>query len=176
MIPRDRLERLPIPVPALAGYLVDSEGQVWREGGAKSGKDRPLRPMRFVDAIRGWEQRGDLHSGARVVQLMPGVWQWCRRAKARRDGVEWNTWGHTDWVGFIMRYTGGGSESREKPWPEWTSAELDASGKCSKHAAQPSWFVIRTAELLGESLLVAGPVVFASIRARGSLTPRGADE
>lgn len=170
MIPRDRLERLPIPVPALAGYMVDSEGQVWRAGGANGGKDRPLRAMRFVDAIRGWEQRGDRVVGRSVVHLMPGVWQWCRGKGKHPDGRAWNTWGHADSTGFFMRYSGG---MGERPWPEWTSEEIRASDECTKFATRPVWFVIRTERIPGEPLLIAGPVVFASIRSRNPLTPGG---
>lgn len=162
MIPRDRLERIPIPAPELAGYLVDSEGQVWRAGGTQGGRDRPLRAMRFVDAIRGWEQRGDRVSD-RVVQLMPGVWRWCRGGHP--EGLEWNTWGHTDSRGFFMRYAYGISIGGPRPWPKWSEAEFQATQECDKFASRPSWFGIRLPSLLPDSLLLAGPVVFvASLR------------
>lgn len=172
MIPRNRLERLPIPVPELAGYLVDSEGQVWRAGGAKGGKDRPLRPMHFTDAIRAWSQRpwfNDWKARARnpVLLLRPGVWRW--HATGHPSGSSWNTHGHTDSNGFFMRYGPCGSG------PRWNDSECDAARSCTRHAESPSWFVLRTAEMGRDSILVAGPIAFSSIRSREPLQQDGTD-
>jgi hypothetical protein len=167
VIPRNRLERLPIPLPELAGYLVDSEGQVWREGDARAGRDRPLRGMAFTAAIRTWEQERfhDRPRGPTVLPRMPGVWRWCRDGHPK--AVSWHTHGHRDWIGFVHRFVGG---LGPRWWRDWSEAERNALSQCAKYGARPVWFVIRTADIGSDSILIAGPVAFASIRSSGTLT------
>ena len=172
MIPRDKLVRLQIPVPELSGYLVDSEGQLWRESGTRHGRARPLKPMSFVDAIRGWDQRGGWsHDNGPVLHVMPGVWRWCSAGHA--DGLKWNTHGQGDSTGFFMRYAFGGAIGRPKPWADWTDAERQAQAQCDKFADRNNWYVLRIPALLSDSFLVAGPITFASIQSRGTLTADG---
>jgi hypothetical protein len=178
MIPRSKLERLPIPVPELTGYLVDSEGQVWRAGGAKGGKDRPLRGGELGKAGRVWVGIFDrpnmipieaipgawrmiLHRNhPRVSWLAPPVVYWCRC-------MDLPTTLPTDYLRFVMHGQDGpppgGRAGRARPW----SPEEDAAAKTGMFAPS-GWFVIRTADNPSEPWLVCGPLVFASIRSRSA--------
>lgn len=167
MIPRRQLNRFPVPIPELTGYVVDAEGQVWRREGARNGADRPLRAMGFVDAIRSWDHRGTREETS-IVHLMPGAWRWC--LGHREDGLEWNTHGHRDSTGFFMRYAFGSSIGRPRPWAAWNEAEREAQAACAATAPRPAWYVIRAPSLGRDAILLAGPIIYASIASNGTST------
>jgi hypothetical protein len=148
MIPRNKLERLPMPLPELAGYLVDSEGQVWRAGRTRRGQDLPLTGMRFTDAVHGWEERSAL-GGNRVLRLMPGVWKWCHDPTpgAGPDRLQ----KQSDWFGFAMYHLDG----------------LDAESRAMLQSASGpecrSWFVVRSPGAIRSPLLIEGRTAFVTL-------------
>lgn len=140
--------RVPLRIPELHGYSVDSEGQVWRIGGTRTGRDRPLKGMGFTDAIRAWEARGSL-TGLRVLSIMPGVWGYC--LEDTPGAVSCRHHGHGDTTGFSMYYM--------KPLgPEFT----DARARMFRDECR-EWFVIRTEASRHAPLLVAGPIAFVAL-------------
>jgi hypothetical protein len=140
--------RIPFGVPELHGYSVDSDGQVWRIGGTRTGRDRPLNGIGFTDAIRAWEPRASL-GGMRVLCTMSGVWQYCREST---PGASTNRLQrHRDAMGFRMYYL-------NALGPEFVYAvEGQFRDECS------AWFVIRTDASKRAPLLVAGLIAFVAL-------------
>jgi hypothetical protein len=148
MTSQRKLERLPILLPELDGYLVDSGGQVWRVGKSRRGRDLPLKGMRFTQAVHGWEDRVAL-TGNRVLRLMPGVWKWCPDPTPGAAGDRLHRQG--DWLGFSLYHLRG----------------LDAESRVVLHnAAKPecrSWFVIRPRGEPRSPLLIEGQTAYLAL-------------
>lgn len=165
MIPRDKLERLPIPVPGLEEYLVDSEGQVWRRGGAKGGKDRPLRGEAQSKAVRAWS--GIFDRVNRVpLERMPGAWQFVKSTLstyANERLVAWNI--HNSSGDSTLDYIRGELKGMARQSP-WNPSEESAARGAGSDWLAPHWFVIRLDGAQHEPWLILGPLLFASIRAR----------
>jgi hypothetical protein len=153
VIPHRRLQRVPFDLPELRGYAVDSEGQVWRIGGTRTGRDRPLRGMEFTDAVRAWETRGNLGK-PRVLRRMPGVWKWCPEDTpgAGEDRLH----RQSDATGFAHYYL-------RDLGPEFMDARREAFA-----SGHRGWFVILPPEDPRGVLLVAGRVAFVGICANPS--------
>jgi len=153
MIPRDKLERLPIPVPGLEEYVVDSEGQVWRKGGKRG--LRPLKGMGFTDAVRAWEVRGGiLHPGdpqeaGAVFVEFPGVWRFTIASEpgAKRSNLHQQR----DFVGFMMRYVTPHSIERGHASPP-------------TQPRNTAWFAIRSPANPSRRFLIAGVWAFDAIK------------
>lgn len=149
MIPHPR-NRVPFRLPELHGYSVDSEGQVWRVGGTRTGRDRPLNGMGFMDAIRAWEARASL-DGLRVLRAMPGVWKFCNESTPGATACRINH--HGDAMGFRMYYLGAlGPE-----YCEAIARAFNGDGDCG------AWFVILNEASSHARLLVAGPIAFVAL-------------
>lgn len=142
--------RVPLRIPELHGYSVDSEGQVWRIGGTRTGRDRPLKGMGFTDAIRAWEARASL-DGLRVLLAMPGVWKFCNESTPSATACRLNR--HGDAVGFMMYHL----NARDPEYSEAIARAFNRDGDCR------AWFVIRTEASSHAPLLVAGPIAFAAL-------------
>jgi hypothetical protein len=141
MIPHRRLQRVPFGLPELQGYSVDSEGQVWRIGGTRRGRDRPLTGMEFTDAMRAWETRGKLGE-RRVLRLMPGVWKWCPEDTPGADTDRLHR--QSDSIGFAHYYLRGLG-------PEFMDARREAFA-----SGHRGWFVILPPDDPRGALLVSG--------------------
>jgi hypothetical protein len=165
MIPRDRLERLPIPWPGMEDYLVDSEGQVWRKGGAKGGKDRPLRGEAQSKAVRAWS--GIFGRSERVpLERMPGAWQFVKHTLSTRTSERLVAWSKHDAAAeSTLDYIRGELQGMARQ-SRWNAPEESAARRYGSDWLAPHWFVIRTEGAQHEPWLILGPLLFASIRSR----------
>jgi hypothetical protein len=140
--------RIPFSIVELHGYSVDAEGQVWRIGGTRTGRDRPLNGLGFTEAMRAWEARGS-PGGRRVLLVMPGVWRYCRESTPGASENRMHR--HRDAMGFRLYFMGA------------LGPEYQDAANAVLHAASHAWFVVRSDASCGDPLLVAGPVAFVAL-------------
>lgn len=133
--------RLPFPIPALAGYLVDKEGQVWRAGGANDGGDLPIRMLTRREMLAQTVERKMFLSS----KPMPGVW-WFPEPNRNQDRIT--------------------RELREKVKAD----DSMYRGRVPKPEGARLWTIIDHVEGTRDVVLVYGPDAYAAIASEATLT------